>query len=94
MSELREHVAKAIWMKKPDAGAMKKPWPLDGKSPKERRTFLHDPPASFELCFIYADAAIAAIISAPALDASHNSGERLPESADAGADPLTNGERK
>lgn len=65
MDQLRETVAKAIWMKKPDAGGMKKPWPLDGKTPKERRTFMHDPPASFELCFIYADAAIAALKSGP-----------------------------
>lgn len=78
MAALREIVARAIWAKKPDAGGMKKPWPLDGKSPKEQRTFMHDPPASFELCFIYADAAIAAIKSAPALDTPQNIAERDP----------------
>lgn len=35
---MRDIVARAIWMKKPDAGGMNKPWPLDGKTPKERRT--------------------------------------------------------
>lgn len=85
---MRDIVARAIWMKKPDAGGMNKPWPLDGKTPKEQRTFMHDPSASFELCFIYADAAIAALKSAPALETSQNIAERLPPSdvAEVGAD--------
>jgi hypothetical protein len=41
--------------------------------------------------YLNADAAIAAIRSAPALNAPHNSGERLPDAADAGAGTLSNG---
>ena len=93
MQTLKETVARAILMKKPDAGGMKKPWPLDGKSPTEQRTFMHDPPASFELCFVYADAAIAASKSAPPMDTSQHA-EMLPqrEPAGGGADTTTDTE--
>lgn len=60
MTDLREIIAKAIWLTKPDSGGMGKPWPFDGKTPKERRTIMHDMPAALELCFIYADAALLA----------------------------------
>lgn len=58
MDITREDIARAIWNVKPDSGGMGKPWPFDGKTPKEIRTIKHDMPASLELCFIYADAVL------------------------------------
>ena len=74
---LSEHIARAIWQKRPDCAG--KPWPFDDMTEKQRRAYQHNPIAAVDLCFIYADAAIAAHESAPGLDAPHNSGERLPQ---------------
>ena len=54
---LRHRVAKAIWEKRPDCQG--KTWPLD--TPKSVRAYLHEPIASVDPAFIYADAAIAVI---------------------------------
>lgn len=53
----REEIARAIWMVKPDCD--RRPFPLDALSPKEVRGLQHNPIASLDLCFIYADAVIA-----------------------------------
>ena len=53
----REMVARAIWAKRPDCQG--KPWPMN--TPEQRRAYPHNPVAACDLCFIYADAAIAAL---------------------------------
>lgn len=58
LADDREKLARAIWDQKPDCGGLGKPWPFDGKAPKEVRTIKHDMPAALELCFLYADTAI------------------------------------
>ena len=85
MSDLRTIVARAIWKVKPDCDT--RPFPHDVLTPKEIRALQHNPIASLDLCFMYADAAIAAINSAPAMEASQNSAERLPvDKAESGAE--------
>lgn len=51
---LRHKVAKAIWEKRPDCHG--KTWPLTDD--KSVRAYLHEPIASVDLSFMYADAAI------------------------------------
>jgi hypothetical protein len=58
----RETIARAIWAVKPDCQG--KPFPLDTMTPKERRGYDHNPIASLDLCFTYADAALASIPAA------------------------------
>ena len=53
----RHRIAKAIWQKRPDCAG--KVWPLD--TPISVRAYLHNPIASVDLSFIYADAAIAVL---------------------------------
>ena len=54
---LRERIARAIWAKRPDC--VGKPWPIE--TPEQARAYPHNPIAACDLCFIYADAAIAAL---------------------------------
>ena len=56
-SEARDRIAKAIWAKRPDCAG--KPWPLADDYSK--RAYKHNPIAAVDLCFAYADAAIAAL---------------------------------
>jgi hypothetical protein len=87
MSDIRTHVARAIWKVKPDCDT--RPFPHDVLTPKEIRALQHNPIASLDLCFIYADAAIAAISSAPATMESLSV-----EKAEAGAEAtITTGDR-
>jgi hypothetical protein len=58
-ASLRERVAKAIYLRRPDC--MGKPWPFDVMTPKERRGYNHNPIAAVDLSFEYADAAIAVL---------------------------------
>jgi hypothetical protein len=53
----RELIAKAIWTKRPDCAG--KPWPLTDDYSK--RAYKHNPIAAVDLCFVYADAALASI---------------------------------
>jgi hypothetical protein len=52
---LRHRIAKAIWEKRPDSEG--KTWPLH--TPTSARAYLHNPVASVDLSFLYADAALA-----------------------------------
>lgn len=54
---LRHKVAKAIWHARPDC--KNKEWPLTDD--KSIRAYLHEPVASIDLSFIYADIAIGII---------------------------------
>lgn len=58
-TNLREAIARSIWAKRPDCVA--KPWPLE--TVEQRRAYPHNPIAAVDLCFIYADAAIAVLNS-------------------------------
>src|SRR5689334_562898 len=51
---LRYRAAKAIWEKRPDCQG--KVWPLE--TPTSVRAYLHNPVASIDLSFIYADAVL------------------------------------
>ena len=53
-SAMREKIARAIYAVKPDCQG--KPWPIE--TPEQRRAYPHNPIASVDLCYIYADAAI------------------------------------
>ena len=55
MIELRDRIAKAIWAKRPDCAG--KPWPL--ADDYSRRAYKHNPIAAVDLCYVYADAALA-----------------------------------
>lgn len=54
---LREQIAKAIWLKRPDCHG--KQWPLETE--EQKRAYPHNPIASIDLSFIYADAALNAL---------------------------------
>lgn len=55
----REMVARAIWKVRPDCQG--KPWPIETEM--QRRAYSHNPIAACDLCFVYADVAIAVINS-------------------------------
>ncbi len=55
---MREKVARAIWAKRPDCQG--KPWPI--ATEEQRRAYPHNPIAAVDLCFIYAEAAMRALI--------------------------------
>ena len=58
---IRERIARAIWAKRPDCQG--KQWPIE--TDLDRRSYPHNPIAACDLCFIYADAAIAEMESSP-----------------------------
>lgn len=58
--DLREQIARAIWAKRPDC--QRRPWPIE--TSEQRRAYPHNPVAACDLCYIYADAAIAAMDAA------------------------------
>jgi hypothetical protein len=55
--EPREKIARAIWKVRPDCA--NREWPI--QTPEQRRAYPHNPIAACDLCFIYADAALAAL---------------------------------
>lgn len=62
---LREKIARAIWARRPDGGLMGRPFPF-ADDDKERRTYCTGSldtakVAACDLCFEYADAALAVI---------------------------------
>ncbi len=54
----RHRLAKAIWEMRPDCHG--KTWPLT--TPKSVRAYLHEPIASVDLSFMYADVAIEMLV--------------------------------
>lgn len=50
----RDDWARVFWCVKPDS--MHKAFPPDAWTEKERRAYPHNPIASLDLCYIYADA--------------------------------------
>jgi hypothetical protein len=55
----RDDVARAIWKVKPDCFG--KPFPPDEWDDRARRAYPHNPIASLDLCYVYADAALSII---------------------------------
>ncbi len=55
---MREKVARAIWAKRPDCQG--EPWPIETE--EQRRSYPHNPIAAVDLCFIYAEAAMEALL--------------------------------